>query len=217
MRVLREKSGSSAFDSHAMQSTNGINLKTELIPGENGELVAHFETFRGIEASDVIEPQRLSDLHELSRAFGNCALSSRYEMTETIDPHYDHYTRFAQMEGQDDKMFLGRMVRLLVSRHQESVIVYNTQGHNPSCEEGGYIRGRDREELREAWQPAVGDYLFSCDLTWGTEKALPHSSPPFSCDQEEECRILDVYDLSEGRVRPEPNADAPFQRESEPA
>ena len=201
VRKLREQSGSSAFDNRAMRSTNGINLKTELVPGPDGRLVPHFENFREIEAEDVIEPQRLSDLQELSRVFGGCALSSRYEMTETTDPHYDHYMRFAKMEAQEDKMFQGRMVRLLVARHQPSVVVYNTKGENPPCEQGGYIRGAGRGKLQEAWQPGVGDYIFTCDLTWGLEKALPHSSPEFSCESEEDCRILDVYDVSEGRER----------------
>lgn len=219
VRKLREQSGSSAFDNRAMRSTNGINLKTELVPGPDGQLIPHFENFRGIEAEDVIEPQRLSDLQELSRVFGGCALSSRYDMTETTDPHYDHYMRFAMMEAQDDKMFQGRKVRLLVSRHQPSVVVYKAKGENPPCEEGGYIRGSGRSKLQEAWQPDVGDYIFTCDLTWGLEKALPHSSPEFSCEAEEDCRILDVYDLTEGRLRTttEDEIVLDLQRETEPA
>ncbi|MCB1681100.1 MAG: hypothetical protein H6858_05890 [Rhodospirillales bacterium] len=200
IRKLREQSQIAAFDHQAMQATNGINLKTTLVAGDNGEPLPHFENVQGLAAEDVIEPQRLSDLLQLSRVFGTCSLSSRYEMLETTDPHYDHYSRFAMRDSQEDRFFLGRMVRILVSRDQPSIVVYDTKGGNPPCEEGGYIRGNGQEALKAAWQPSVGDYLFSCDLTWGTEKALPHSSPEFSCEREEDCRVLDVFDVSDGQA-----------------
>lgn len=198
LKILRKRVSGPFFDENMLRSTNGVNLKTKIIIDEQGQKTPIFESFRGIEAKEVIEPQRLLELNQLSEVFGECSLSSRYEMKETIDPHYDHWNNFPMQEAVEDKLFLGRTVRILVSRFQPATLIYNTKGENPSYERGGYIIGRQRDNLKETWQPAVGDYLFTCSLSWGAKKALAHSSPDFECSNEEECRILDVYDVSNG-------------------
>lgn len=195
---LREQTQNPALDKIKMKNMNGVNIKTVMTPDEEGRTSARFDKISGASPQEILEPERLSDLDQLSRAFGKCSLSSRYELMEVTDPHYDHYERFAVKDGQDDKMFMGRMVRILVARHQDSVVVYNTDGKNPECDVGGQIMGKGQDRLKEAWQPAVGDYIFSCDLTWGLQKALPHSSPEFRSEDEQDCRILDVYDVGEG-------------------
>lgn len=195
---LREQSEDAALSSVVMKNMNGVNIKTVMETDAEGRQTPRFEKIARAAPEAILESERLSDLDQLSKAFGECSLSSRYELLEVIDPHYDHYSRFAVKEPQEDKIFMGRMVRILVARHQPSVIVYNTEGKNPECDIGGQILGKGQNRLKEAWQPAVGDYIFTCDLTWGLQKALPHSSPEFRSENEEDCRILDVYDVGEG-------------------
>lgn len=196
---LREKTDDPLLGTANMKRMNGINVKTLVKNDDHGASHLEFEKLEGVDPAEILEAQRLDDLSDLSRAFGECSLSSRYELLERIDPHYDHYQQFPEMQPEDGKMFLGRRARILVARHQPSVIVYNTRGQNPAYDVGGIILGSGREKLKEAWQPAIGDYIFTCDLTWGQTKALAHSSPEFTTEAEEDCRILDVYDVSEGR------------------
>lgn len=195
---LREHTADPALGKAKMRNMNGVNIKTLMLPDEEGVRAARFEQITDANPQEILEPLRLSDLDQLSRAFGKCSLSSRYELREVVDPHYDHYERFGVKDAEEDKIFMGRTVRILVARHQPSVVVYDTDGKNPECEIGGQIMGKGQDRLKEAWQPAVGDYIFTCALTWGLQKALPHSSPDFQSEQEEDCRILDVYDVGEG-------------------
>ncbi len=196
---LRQKSDDPLLGTANMKRMNGINVKTLVKTDNQGGSHLEFEKLEGVDPAEILEAERLDDLSNLSRAFGECSLSSRYELLEKVDPHYDHYQQFPEVQAEEDKMFLGRRARILVARHQPSVIVYNTRGQNPAYDVGGVILGRGREKLKEAWQPAIGDYIFTCDLTWGQSKALAHSSPEFSCEAEEDCRILDVYDVNQGR------------------
>ncbi|MBK9585536.1 MAG: hypothetical protein KA099_02770 [Alphaproteobacteria bacterium] len=203
---LRDLSADPEFGASAMRRMNGMNVKTNLFTNDSGELVPAFEHSadglpQGLvfDPQEVLEPQRLQELAELSQLFGRCALSSRYEMNEHIDPHYDHWTLFPGTAPLDDRLFQGHDVRILIARHQPSVMVYRAPEERPIYDRGGVIPGQEKDKLKEVWQPATGDYIFTCDLTWGVGKALAHSSPDFSCESEEDCRILDVYDVGEGR------------------
>lgn len=203
LKATREKSGSYAFDSSSMRSAMGLSLQTDMIRNPDGTYTPRFDSFRNVNAEDVIEPQRLADLHQLTKIFGVNTLNVRYQMAEKIDPHYDYFTDSAPMGGEEDKFFMGRPMRILVSRNQPSVILYNTQGETAEPNRSGNIRGAERNALKEAWQPAVGDYVFLCNYTWGMDKVLPHSPPHFSCEREEDARVIDVYDSKDGLELPE--------------
>lgn len=198
LNTVRKKSGR-AFDSSTIRSVMGLGLQTDMIRDENGNYAPRFDSFKGIRAEDVMEPQRLDDLRQLTKAFEVSMLNVRYQMNEHLDPHYDYYTDSVPMVGEVDRIFGSRPMRILVSRHQPSVILYDTHGEIAKPNGSGNIRGTAQNALKEAWQPAVGDYVFLCNYTWGMEKVLPHSPPNFSCTDEQDARILDVYDVKDGR------------------
>ncbi|MCB1590889.1 MAG: hypothetical protein KDI90_00420 [Alphaproteobacteria bacterium] len=196
---LREKAETQVFDGEYLRKPNGVSLQTDMIRQKDGAYKPKFESYSKVTAEEIIEPERLAELKELSTLFAATTLNCRYQMTEHIDPHYDYFTNDPLADIQEDRLFLGRPLRILVSRHQATTIIYNTLGEYPESLRGGNIRGRWREKLAEAWQPAVGDYVFQCNLRWGNDKALPHSPPEFSTEDEADCRIIDIYDVSEGQ------------------
>lgn len=97
LKATREKSGSYAFDSSSMRSAMGLSLQTDMIRNPDGTYTPRFDSFRNVNAEDVIEPQRLADLHQLTKIFGVNTLNVRYQMAEKIDPHYDYFTDSAPM------------------------------------------------------------------------------------------------------------------------
>ena len=213
IKRLREKTGSLVVDGTMMRSRTGFITQTDMVKGEDGSYSARFDTYNPLAAEEVVDPQRLGELTQLTRLFDVSTLSTRYQMEETVDPHYDYYVPGDPEPIQEEKLFLGRPMRILVSRHQPSSILYNTQGEPPYGIRSGNIRRHHRDVLKEAWQPAVGDYIFQCNWTWGIEKALPHSPPEFSCEAEDDCRVLDIYDVKDGRNLSEIEAAGPNDAE----
>ncbi len=199
LNAVRQKSGSFAFDGSTMRSVMGLSLQTDMRKGDDGLYRPRFDSYQGLKAEEVIDPKRIMELQDLTKLFGVSTLNIRYQMKEHIDPHYDYYTDSAPMDGDENRVFMGRPMRILASRHQPSTIVYDTHGEIAQPNRSGNITGADRNALKEAWQPAVGDYVFLCNYTWGMEKVLPHSPPEFACTNEQDARVLDVYDVKDGR------------------
>jgi hypothetical protein len=188
MNQFRQHCAYPEYSADLYTNMNGANFRVDCDAG--GLLSVH--NHPEIQAADVLDDLRTLELRVLSNFFARGTLSNRYHCkTQTPYPHYDKWTPFARPEDQD-MPFLGHDVRIVATRSGPGPVVYYTGERVLPFHKGGMIYADS--DLGEQWQVATGDYIFCCSLEWGTQKALAHDSPEFSCVNEEDCREVDVYD-----------------------
>lgn len=137
-------------------------------------------------ASNNLTRDRKNNMRALSTYFSTVQLSVRHERAINKKPHLDGDIATGT-PFESSKLFGGKRIRILNARLQAGTLVY------PSTNElkQSYFMPK---KLPEPWQVDLGHYLFFGGNDWGQEKALLHSSPDYMGENNQNIRILDVYD-----------------------
>lgn len=143
------------------------------------------------DASLYLEAVRTDNMKAFANRFPSVQLCIRHEKRSLFNPHYDG--------GKDDldpidenKIFGGRSIRILSGRHQKGTLIYDLKGE--TLKRKFSLSGEGKLILPDAWEVGKGNYLFFGGNSWGKDKALLHSSPEFTANNDEDARVLDVYD-----------------------
>lgn len=199
---LREKVGNIGYlHDSSMREMNGINLKAKIMEAKDtGEPICVLQDFELIPAEEILRSEIVDGLKMLADIFERCSLSSRFQLSQELEPHFDGSGHFPYIKPQEDNLFMGRQMRIISPANIATTIIFNTKGDVPRYKNdpSGNILQRDLSKLQEAWSIGFGDYLFSCNLSWGKEKALPHSPEAFHLEDGVDCREVDVFNVRGG-------------------